>query len=72
VAGRETLRKELEIVNKFRNKEEEERVLKKFSDIDAKKPKSFLYDIGRSKVLAAPWHVLHDFHVIPHGPSHVL
>lgn len=47
---RETLHKEMRVVDKFRNKGEEERVLQKFSDIEAKKPHTFLYDIGRSKV----------------------
>lgn len=38
------------LVNKFRNKDAEERVLKKFKTIEDAKPKTFLYDIGRSKV----------------------
>lgn len=49
---RETLHKEMHVVDKFRNKDEEDRVLHKFAEIESKKPKTFLYDIGRSKVHA--------------------
>ena len=40
----------MHIVNKFRDTEAEERVIKKFKEIEDAKPKTFLYDIGRSKV----------------------
>lgn len=48
--SRETLRKEIYIVNKTRNPDEEARILAKFAEQEAKKEKSHLYDIGRSKV----------------------
>jgi hypothetical protein len=47
---RESIKAENEILNKGRDYDAEKAVLKKYADIEAAKPKKFLYDIGRSKV----------------------
>merc|ERR1711976_1084135 len=47
---RETLRKEQKLIDKYRDIEAEEKAMAKYQEELARRPKTYLYDVGRTKV----------------------